>query len=65
MARPLNYEAATTLLEEVFAEAEADFAAGASPSVPDALATATERLMASRTQAFRETLIGCCLAPVA
>jgi hypothetical protein len=62
MARPLNYEAATTLLEEVFAEAETDFAAGAAPSVPEALATATERLMASRTQAFRETLIGCCLA---
>ena len=62
MARPINYEAAAALLEEVFAEGEADFAAGVVPAVPDELAAATERLMLSRTQAYREVLVGCCLA---
>jgi hypothetical protein len=64
MARPIRYEAAATLLEEVFADAEADFAASSAPTVPGELVTATERLMSSSTQAYREVLIGCALARV-
>ena len=62
MARSIRYNDARALLEEVFGEAEADFAAGATPTAPDAVAVATERLMASNTQAYREVLIGCALA---
>jgi len=62
MARPINYNDAKALLAAAFAEAESDFAAGTPATVPDALAAATERLLASNTQAYREVLIGCALA---
>jgi hypothetical protein len=62
MARQINYEAAGALLSAIFTEAEADFAVGIQATVPDALAAATERLLSSKTQAYREVLIGCALA---
>jgi hypothetical protein len=62
MARPIKYEDAAALLASVFADAESDFAAGNPPAVPTPLAAATERLLASNTQAYREVLIGCALA---
>jgi hypothetical protein len=62
MARPIRYDATAALLAEVFAKAEADFAVGVAPVVPGELVAATERLMSSATQAYREVLIGCALA---
>jgi SacI restriction endonuclease len=80
MARPINYETAGALLDEIFAEAEAAFpkmpslstiirtiileenAGSAMVTPPGAVAIATDRLMSSRTQAYREVLIGCALA---
>ncbi|CAH0313495.1 restriction endonuclease, SacI family [Roseomonas sp. CECT 9278] len=62
MARPIIYKDAAALLAAIFMEAESDFAAATPPVVPDVLAAATERLLASNTQAYREVLIGCALA---
>src|ERR1700733_8540199 len=62
MGRQIRYEDAAALLAAAFADAEADFASGTPPAVPDALATATARLLSSNTQAYREVLIGCALA---
>lgn len=64
MARPIDYSAAGSLLEAVFAAAEADFAAGRLHDVPAELAKATDQLMSSATQAYREVLVGCCLARI-
>lgn len=62
MARALNYADASALLADVFADAERDFSANTPPVVPAAIISATERLLASTTQAYREVLIGCALA---
>lgn len=62
MAVAIDYQEAAALLAAVFAQAEADFAANAPPEVPADLKVATERLLASTTQAYREVLIGCALA---
>jgi len=60
----LRYDDAEALLKEVFAEAEADFAANLNPDVPEEIAAATDTLMVSNTQAYREVLIGCALARI-
>ena len=62
MARPINYDAASVLLEQIFTNAEADFTSGKVPDVPPEVVAATARLMAPNTQAYREVLIGCALA---
>jgi hypothetical protein len=54
MALTLDYTVARQLLEEAFTEATTD--------IPHGLRDAIERVIASRTQAYREVLIGCCLA---
>lgn len=64
MAHVIDYDAARATLTTAFATAEADFASGSGPPVPDNLARATERLMASPTQAYREVLLGCCVARI-
>jgi len=64
MARPIDYAAARSLLEAVFATAETDFSDCRRADVPPIIEAATDQLMRSATQAYREVLIGCCLARV-
>ena len=56
----LRYDDAEALLKEVFAEAEADFAANLNPDVPEEIAAATDTLMVSNTQAYREVFDWVC-----
>lgn len=58
MAIPIDYSAARALLEQVFAEAEARHLSPGQDK-PDAVIA---QVMRSRTQAYREVMIGCCLA---
>ncbi len=62
MAKTIDYPAARTLLSTAFLGAEGDCASEVLPVVPDAIAAATQRLLSSNTQAYREVLIGCALA---
>jgi hypothetical protein len=62
MARPIDYPTCMRILTEAFEEAEADFAAGTAPTTPPEIIVAVDRLMQSRTQAYREILISCALA---
>jgi hypothetical protein len=62
MARSIDYAEAKSILALIFSEAETDFAAGTPPDLPTELVEATDRLIASNTQAYREVLIGCALA---
>jgi len=55
---------ARSILDEEFPRAEELFADGADPGIDPDVATATERLFSSSTQAFREALIGVTLARV-
>jgi hypothetical protein len=64
MPRAVDYYAARSRLDSVFAAAEADFASGQISTVPVDIARATEQLMRSATQAYREVLVGCCLARI-
>jgi hypothetical protein len=64
MAHPIDYDAAKALLRNEFAAVEADFAAGLVSPVSEEIVQATERLMGSKTQAYREVLLGCCLARI-
>ncbi len=64
MSRAIDYEAARETLQAAFALAETDFASGSRAAVPPDLAQAVEQLMKSGTQAYREVLIGCCLARI-
>ncbi len=58
----INYDKATELLTGLFADAERAFRLQQRPAVPEQVVTATERLVTSPTQSFREVLLGCCLA---
>jgi hypothetical protein len=62
MARGIDYERARSMLAAEFANAEASFADGLLPPLAEDIERATERLMTSPTQAYREVLLGCCLA---
>ena len=60
---PIDYATARALLEEILQEVSADFHAGKpAPSVPDDLAQPCDRMFASRTQAYREALLGALMA---
>lgn len=59
---PINYENATRLLEDAFAKAEADLLQGSAPNVSDRVRDTSEVLFRSRTQAYREALLGCVIA---
>ena len=58
MAIPIDYPAARALLEDVFDEAGALYQSDGA----DQLGEVINPLLRSRTQAYREVLIGCCLA---
>jgi hypothetical protein len=61
----VDYDFAAQTLAEAFAEAEEDYRKGQVQKVPGRVLNASEALFKSRTQAFREALIGCCLARIA
>ena len=61
---PIDYEQARDLLEGSYSEAEMLFLQGSSPSAPANLARASEVVFASRTQAYREVLLGCLIARI-
>src|SRR5215204_6733299 len=64
MGRPLNYEQARELLKQEYKVAEGAFREGANLIVPAEIAQATGRVFLSKTQAYREALIGCALARI-
>ena len=64
MPRTLDYPAAESQLETEFIAAEPNVASGQALPIPEDIAKATEQLMRSATQAYREVLIGCCLARI-
>ena len=59
---PIDYGAARDLLERVFVEAEADLLRQSEPEIPPALQEPFAEIFASRTQAYREALLGCVIA---
>lgn len=61
-AGPIDYESARQLLTDVFEAAEADFHRRTPPVVPRNIQTAAEILFSSRTQSYREALLGCAIA---
>lgn len=64
MARSLEYASAGEQIRATFRAAESDFASGTIVPVPTEIAAATVQLMKSSTQAYREVLVGCCLARI-
>ena len=64
MGRVIDYGRARDELVAAFERAERDFREGNSPNVATRILLATRALFDSKTQAFREALIGCCLARV-
>lgn len=60
--KSFDYERASTLLVEVFTEAEGDFRARSPAAVSAALSSAFDIMFASSTQAYREVLVGSALA---
>jgi hypothetical protein len=60
---PIDYEAAQQRLNDTFAAVEEAVLGGNPPGLDDAhLVAAFDRVFASRTQAYREVLLGCILA---
>ena len=64
MAHQIKPKDATALLSEVFPLAEDDNRDGVALSQPKAVITATERLFSSKTQAYRQALVGCAVARI-
>lgn len=64
MGRQIDYDAARNELISAFDLAEEDFREKRRVDVPEVIQTATSVLVDSKTQAFREALIGCCLARI-
>jgi hypothetical protein len=64
MGRAIDYEIARQVLATEYEAAEQAFREARPMDVPAEIADATERVFASRTQAYREALIGCALARI-
>jgi len=62
--RPVDTDAARTLLAETFALAESDHRDGAPVTIPSAIVAAMERLFLSKTQAYRDALPSCAIARI-
>ena len=62
MARQIDYDAARAILEAQFDMAENDFREDRKIEAPALIRTAVKVLFDSKTQAYREALVGCCLA---
>lgn len=61
---PISYEPARGLLEEIFADVEAELAQGIATPAPRETELFFNQIFESRTQAYREALIGCTLARI-
>ena len=61
---PVDYKSALTLLESAFAQAEAETLGGVKSSISERFNSAVDVIFDSRTQAFREVLLGCILARI-
>lgn len=61
---PVEYEGARAILREQFQEVENELLRGRAPAAPDATEQPFEAVFASHTQAYRESLLGCCLARI-
>ncbi len=61
---PLDYDAARSLLNDLFIEAEQDLLSHRTPEVPPQIQEACELVFASKTQAYREALTGCAIARI-
>ena len=64
MPRAVDYYAARSRLDSVICRGRGRFCIGQISTVPVDIARATEQLMRSATQAYREVLVGCCLARI-
>jgi hypothetical protein len=64
VAHQIKPKDATALLSEVFPLAEDDDRDGIAPNQPNAVVAATERLFSSKTQAYRQALVGCVIARI-
>ncbi len=64
MGRKLDLEQAQSLLEQEYELAESVFREGAEIIVPGEIAESTDRIFKSKTQAYREALIGCAIARI-
>lgn len=64
MGRSINYDVARNILREEFEAAEREASENVAVTVPAVIRESTERLFLSGTQAFREALVGCCLARI-
>ena len=61
---PINYETARQPLDETFAQAEEALLQGSIPNAGDDIRTACDVIFRSRTQAYREVLLGCTIARI-
>lgn len=59
---PIDYDSARQLLETIFAQAENDLLSGHLPELGDQIIGSFDILFQSRTQAYREVLLGCTVA---
>jgi hypothetical protein len=64
MGKAIDYEEAKRILLEEFRNAETDYLAGKPVAAPENIKNSTIKLFESRTQAFREVLVGCLLARI-
>lgn len=62
MGRLIDYKSAREILQTSFEEAEGNFRERIAPEVPEEIDRAIAALFSSRTQSYREALIGCALA---
>jgi hypothetical protein len=61
---PIDYEGAREILREQFREAEDRLLTGRLPVAPGSTEAPFETVFASSTQAYREALLGCCIARI-
>jgi hypothetical protein len=61
---PIDYTAAKSLLDNQFRDIENELLAGHAPEAPNAFEESFGDIFASTTQAYREALLGCCIARI-
>src|SRR5258708_14851546 len=61
---PIDYGGARELLDTLLVDVENDLLTGRNPTAPEGTEDPFEIVFASATQAYREALVGCCIARV-
>jgi hypothetical protein len=61
---PIDYDTARTLLDETFAQLEAGLLQGVEVPAPEGSREGFDAVFTSKTQAYREALLGCALARI-